>query len=142
MSVFPRKIKLNFGYVYEGSNTQIKSHPFVGGGFSLPREVFCLTLQKLHQFAFDAKQPNTLVLSASVAVHSLVNDSVNNLCIGTVKFQRGYGGPGRPKPEQMVWTVKKVWLYESDTDQKGDPLNPPEGILPDCIAIDLGCRVS
>ena len=62
--------------------------------------------------------------------------------IRTVKFQRGYGGPGRPKPEQMVWTVKKVWLYESDTDQKGDPLNPPEGILPDCIAIDLGRRVS
>ena len=62
--------------------------------------------------------------------------------VRTVKFQRGYGGPGRGKPEQMVWTVKKVWLYESDTDQKGDPRNPPEGILPDCIAIDLGCRVS
>ena len=61
--------------------------------------------------------------------------------VRTVKFQRGYGGPGRGKPEQMVWTVKKVWLYESDTKQKGDPLNPPEGILPDCIAIDLGERV-
>ncbi len=62
--------------------------------------------------------------------------------VRTVKFQRGYGGPGRPKPEQMVWTVKKAWLYESGTGVKGDPSNPPKGILPDCIAIDLGKRVS
>ena len=41
----------------------------------------------------------------------------------------------------MVWTVKRVWLYESDMQQKGDPHNPPEGILPDCIAIDLGERI-
>lgn len=61
--------------------------------------------------------------------------------IRTVKFQRGYGGPGRAKPEQMVWTVKHVWLYESDMQQKGDPHNPPEGILPDCIAIDLGEQI-
>ena len=61
--------------------------------------------------------------------------------IRTVKFQRGYGGPGHPPPEQMIWTVKGVWLYESATKTKGDPSNPPQGIIPDCIAIDLGCRV-
>lgn len=61
--------------------------------------------------------------------------------IRTVKFQRGYGGPGHAAPEQMVWTVERVSLCEAATGQKGDPLNPPEGFLPDCIAIDLGKRL-
>lgn len=62
--------------------------------------------------------------------------------IKTVKFQRGYGGPGHAEPEQMVFEVKKIWLYESETDTKGDPENPPEGILPEMLAIDLGNRIS
>lgn len=61
--------------------------------------------------------------------------------VRTVKFQRGYGGPGHAAPEQMVWKVDKIWLYESGSGTKGDPMNPPEGIIPDCIAIDLGTRV-
>lgn len=62
--------------------------------------------------------------------------------IRRVKFQRGYGGPGHAAPEQMVWTVERVSLCEMETGTKGDPRNPPEGILPDAIAIDLGERVS
>ena len=61
--------------------------------------------------------------------------------IRTVKLQRGYGGPGHDVPEQMVWTVKRISLYESITRRSGDPRNPPAGILPDCLAIDLGERV-
>ncbi len=62
--------------------------------------------------------------------------------VRTVKFQRGYGGPGRPAPEQMVWTVSRISLFESETKTKGDPSNPPKGMIPDCIAIDLGKQVS
>ena len=62
--------------------------------------------------------------------------------IKTVRFQRGYGGPGHPPAEQMVWNVDKVWLYESETEKKADPANPSEGFVPDQIAIDLGTRVS
>ncbi len=60
----------------------------------------------------------------------------------TVKFQRGYGGPGLPPPEQMVWSIKKIYLYEMDNKMEGDPWNPPEGIVPTFIAIDLGERIS
>lgn len=62
--------------------------------------------------------------------------------IRTVKFQRGYGGPGHAAPEQMVWTVAGISLVESETGVRGDPANPPEGMIPDAIAIDLGERVS
>lgn len=61
--------------------------------------------------------------------------------IKTVRFQRGYGGPGHPPAEQMVWNVDKIWLYESETEKKADPANPSEGFVPDCIAIDLGSRI-
>ena len=57
-----------------------------------------------------------------------------------VKFQRGYGGPGRPKPEQMVWTVKTISLYDITTRKLTDPWNP-EQIVPTHIAIELGKRI-
>lgn len=63
----------------------------------------------------------------------------------TIRFQRGYGGPGRPKPEQMVWTVKEngISLYELETRKSCDPWKlDVEGILPDFIAMDLGVRLS
>lgn len=59
----------------------------------------------------------------------------------TVKFQRGYGGPGRPKPEQMIWTIKKIDLYDIETRESSDPINVKEGFLPTHIAIDLGVRM-
>ena len=61
--------------------------------------------------------------------------------IRRVKFQRGYGGSGHDEPRQMTWEVAKISLYDSETGEKGDPLNPPAGILPDAIAIDLGKRL-
>lgn len=56
----------------------------------------------------------------------------------TVRFQRGYGGPGRPKPEQMVWTVKGITLYDSSTRKECSPDKIDVGFIPDFIAIDLG----
>lgn len=58
----------------------------------------------------------------------------------TVKFQRGYGGPGRPFPEQMVWEIKKIELYDIRTRISADPFNPTP-ILPTHFAIDLGRRL-
>lgn len=59
----------------------------------------------------------------------------------TVKFQRGYGGPGRPKPKQMVWTIKNIDLYNSMTRECAVPGKEPAGFIPDFIAIDLGERI-
>ena len=59
----------------------------------------------------------------------------------TVKFQRGYGGPGHDAPEQMTFEIRKISLFKSESGMKGDPWDPPEGILPDKIAIDLGRRI-
>ena len=61
--------------------------------------------------------------------------------IKTVRFQRGYGGPGHPPPEQMVFKVKDIVLYEIATKKECPPDNPCEGILPTHIAIDLGERI-
>ncbi len=61
--------------------------------------------------------------------------------IKTVRFQRGYGGPGREPPRQMQWTVKGVTLYEMATRAENDPFNPTTPMLPDFIAIDLGKRI-
>ena len=61
--------------------------------------------------------------------------------IKTVRFQRGYGGPGHPPPEQMVFKVKDIVLYEIETKKECPPDNPCEGILPTHIAIDLGERI-
>ena len=61
--------------------------------------------------------------------------------IKTVRFQRGYGGPGRPEPEQMVWTVKRIYLYEYDAKIECEPGRTDVPIVPDYIAIDLGERV-
>lgn len=60
----------------------------------------------------------------------------------TVCFQRGYGGPGRPKPEQMVWTVTEVGLYEMDTHRLCRMDDVLEGILPDFVYLKLGERIS
>ena len=61
--------------------------------------------------------------------------------IKTVRFQRGYGGPGHPPPEQMVYNVKAVLLYEIGTRKECPADNPCEGIMPTHIAIDLGERI-
>ena len=61
--------------------------------------------------------------------------------IKTVRFQRGYGGPGHPPPEQMVFKVKDIVLYEIETKKECPPDNPCEGIMPTHIAIDLGERI-
>lgn len=61
--------------------------------------------------------------------------------IKTVRFQRGYGGPGHPPPEQMVWTVKKISLYEYDAKIECEPGRTDIPIVPDFIAIDIGERV-
>lgn len=61
--------------------------------------------------------------------------------IKTVRFQRGYGGPGHPPPEQMVFNVKAVLLYEIGTRRECPADNPCEGIMPTHIAIDLGERI-
>ena len=61
--------------------------------------------------------------------------------IKTVRFQRGYGGPGHPPPEQMVFKVKDIVLYEIATKKECPADNPCEGILPTHIAIDLGERI-
>ena len=61
--------------------------------------------------------------------------------IKTVRFQRGYGGPGHPPPEQMVWSVKDIVLYEIGTRRECPADNPSEGIMPTHIAIDLAERL-
>ena len=61
--------------------------------------------------------------------------------IKTVRFQRGYGGPGHPPPEQMVYNVKAILLYEIGTRRECPADNPCEGIMPTHIAIDLGERI-
>ena len=61
--------------------------------------------------------------------------------IKTVRFQRGYGGPGHPPPEQMVWSVKDIVLYEIGTRRECPADNPSEGIMPTHIAIDLAKRL-
>ena len=61
--------------------------------------------------------------------------------IKTVRFQRGYGGPGHPPPEQMVFKVKDIVLYEIGTRKECPADNPCEGIMPTHIAIDLAERI-
>lgn len=58
----------------------------------------------------------------------------------TVKFQRGYGGPGRPVPEQMVFEIERISLYDMETRASADPANPTP-IVPTHFAIDLGRRI-
>ena len=61
--------------------------------------------------------------------------------IKTVKLQRGYGGPGHPPPETMVFKVAKISLYELDGKIECAPGQTDIPILPDFIAIDLGERI-
>lgn len=65
----------------------------------------------------------------------------NRATLDTVKFQRGYGGCGRPSPEQMIWTIKNIELYDIETRESCDPDNIREGFVATHIAIDLGIRM-
>ena len=61
--------------------------------------------------------------------------------IKTIRFQRGYGGPGHDAPRQMRWSVKDIDYYNINT-RKSAPLdNVPEGFRPTHIAIDLDARI-
>ena len=59
--------------------------------------------------------------------------------IKTVKFQRGYGHPGK-QPRQMRYEVKSVGLLDPE-DRECDPYVIPPGFLATTIAIHLGKRV-
>ena len=61
--------------------------------------------------------------------------------IKTVRFQRGYGSRGGAKPEQMVWSVKAVSLYDEGTRKECRPGEEPEGFLASHITIDLDRRI-
>lgn len=60
----------------------------------------------------------------------------------TVRFQRGYGGPGHDAPRQMRWTVARIEYYDINSRQSAPIDNPPAGFRPTHIAIDLGERIS
>lgn len=60
----------------------------------------------------------------------------------TVRFQRGYGGPGHDEPRQMRWTVAGIEYYDINSRQSAPIDNPPAGFRPTHIAIDLGERIS
>lgn len=59
--------------------------------------------------------------------------------IKTVKFQRGYGHPGKP-PKQMRYEVSSVRLMDA-SDRECDPYAIPPGFLATTIAIHLGRRI-
>ena len=59
--------------------------------------------------------------------------------IKTVKFQRGYGHPGKP-PKQMRYEVKSVRLMDA-SDRECDPYAIPPGFIATTIAIHLGKRM-
>ena len=60
----------------------------------------------------------------------------------TVRFFRGRGGPGRPTPKNMVFEIKKIYLYDYGRKIECDPWKLDTPIEPDLIAIDLGRRLS
>ena len=59
--------------------------------------------------------------------------------IKAVKFQCGYGHPGRP-PKQMRYEVKSVRLMDAD-DRECDPCAIPSGFIATTIAIRIGKRI-
>ena len=59
--------------------------------------------------------------------------------IKTVKFQRGYGHPGKP-PRQMRYEVSSVRLMDAE-DRECDPYAIPPGFIAATIAIHLGKRI-
>ena len=59
----------------------------------------------------------------------------------TVRFQRGYGGPGHDAPRQMRWSVKDIDYYNINTGKSAPLDNVPEGFRPTHIAIDLDARI-
>ena len=59
--------------------------------------------------------------------------------IKTVKFQRGYGHPGKP-PKQMRYEISSVRLMDA-SDRECDPYAIPPGFLATTIAINLGRRI-
>ena len=60
----------------------------------------------------------------------------------TVRFQRGYGGPGHPPPRIMRFEIKKIYLYDHGRKIECDPWKLDTPIEPDLIAIDLGLRIA
>lgn len=61
--------------------------------------------------------------------------------IKTIRFQRGYGGPGHDAPRQMRWSVKNIEYYNINTGKSAQLDNVPEGFRPTHIAIDLDARI-
>lgn len=61
--------------------------------------------------------------------------------IRTVRFQRGYGGPGRPIPKQMRFEVKYIKIWDQRHDIECDPRKPVKGIVPQYFVIGLGKRL-
>ncbi len=61
--------------------------------------------------------------------------------IKTIRFQRGYGGPGHDAPRQMRWSVKNIEYYNINTGKSAPLNNVPEGFRPTHIAIDLDARI-
>ena len=59
--------------------------------------------------------------------------------IKRVKFQRGYGHPGKP-PKQMRFEVSSVRLMDA-SDRECDPYAIPPGFIAATIAIHLGKRI-
>ena len=60
----------------------------------------------------------------------------------TVRFQRGYGGPGHDVPRQMTWTISGIEYYDIYSRECAPIANPPKDFRPTHIAIDLGERLS
>lgn len=59
----------------------------------------------------------------------------------TVKFQRGYGGPGRGKPKQMRFEIKDITMWDPINNIDCSPKNPKEGVAPQFFVIKLGERL-
>lgn len=60
-----------------------------------------------------------------------------------IRFQRGYGGPGRPKPDKMTFEIAKVVLSDEALSER--PITDGEveaGFNPAYFAIILGRRVA
>lgn len=59
-----------------------------------------------------------------------------------IRFQRGYGGPGRPRPEQMTFEIKAVVLSDDKLAERPIAEVVEEGFEPAYFAIVLGKRIS
>ena len=59
-----------------------------------------------------------------------------------IRFQRGYGGPGRPRPEQMTFEIKAVMLSDEKLAERPIAETVEEGYEPVYFAIVLGKRIA